>query len=86
MKKPENEIIYDAPVDAVDNFAKEFDGIDDQVAQNGIQESWNSGLNEENIVERRAEDVKNRTDSQYDDEEGVPQVSDHHEQLLNIAV
>ncbi len=63
MKKPENEIIYDAPVDAVDNFAKEFDGIGDQVAQNGIQESWNSGMNEENIVERRAEDVKNRTDS-----------------------
>ena len=63
MKKPENEIVYDAPIDAVDNFAKEFDGIDDQVAQDGIQETWDSGVREENIDERRAQDVNNRADS-----------------------
>lgn len=63
MKKPENEIIYDAPIDAVDQFAQEFDGIDNESIQNGIQETWDSGLREQNIDENRAGSVNNRANS-----------------------
>ncbi|OIJ18867.1 hypothetical protein BKP45_15160 [Anaerobacillus alkalidiazotrophicus] len=62
MRDPENEIVYDGPLEAVDRFAKEFDGID-QTSQNGIQEVWKSGINEGNNAEVRAEDMKNRPNS-----------------------
>jgi hypothetical protein len=62
MKDPENEIVYDGPLEIDDKFVKEFDGID-QGVQNGIQEAWSSGLIEENIDEKRADDVKDRADS-----------------------
>jgi hypothetical protein len=62
MKDRENEIVYDGRLELDDKFAKEFDGID-QGVQNGIQETWSSGLIGENIDEKRAEDVKDRFDS-----------------------
>lgn len=68
MKKPVNEVIYDAPIDAVDNFAKEFDGLDDNTsANNAIQETWNSGVNQNNddpnLDDRQARNVNDRVDS-----------------------
>lgn len=62
MRGPENEIVYDGALESVDRFAKEFDGID-QPIENGIQEVWKSGINEEKSAEVRAEDMKNRSNS-----------------------
>ena len=62
MKDRENEIVYDGTLEIDASFVKEFDGID-QGTQNGIQEAWSSGLIEENLDEKRAEDVKDRMDT-----------------------
>ena len=62
MKDRENEIVYDGSLEVDDSFVKEFNGID-QGTQNGIQEAWSSGLIEEDMDEKRAEDVKDRMDS-----------------------
>lgn len=62
MKDRENEIVYDGSLEVDDRFVKEFNGID-QGTQNGIQEAWSSGLIEEDLNEKRAEDVKDRMDS-----------------------
>nr|MBA5584792.1 hypothetical protein [Anaerobacillus isosaccharinicus] len=62
MKDRENEIVYDGSLEVDDSFVKEFNGID-QGTQNGIQEAWSSGLIEEDMGEKRAEDVKDRMDS-----------------------
>lgn len=59
MKKTENEILNDGAIEAVDEFSKEFDGIDKKSPE-GIQEVWKSGLIEEDIKEQRAGDVRNR--------------------------
>lgn len=56
MKKPENEILDDGVIAAVDEFTKEFDGINKE-SQKGIQEVWKSGLIEDEIKEQRAGDV-----------------------------
>lgn len=52
MKKPENEILNNGAIEAVDEFSKEFDGIDKE-SQEGIQEVWTSGLKEEDIKEQQ---------------------------------
>ncbi|WNF36473.1 hypothetical protein RJD24_18925 [Bacillaceae bacterium IKA-2] len=56
MKKPESEFLKDGTIKGVDEFPKEFDGINKEV-QKGIQEVWESGLIEEDINEQRVEDV-----------------------------
>ncbi len=61
MKDQENEIVYDGTLELDRSFVKEFNGIDSTVQQ-GIQEAWNSGIQDETL-EKRAEDVKDRMDS-----------------------
>lgn len=56
MRKSENEILNDGAIKAVDEFTKEFDGINKE-SQKGIQEVWESGLIEEDLNEQRVEDV-----------------------------
>lgn len=61
MKRREDEIVYDGTLELDREFVNEFDGIDDRI-QEGIQEVWNSGINDK-TMEKRAEDVKDRLDS-----------------------
>ncbi|RXJ01786.1 hypothetical protein DS745_09940 [Anaerobacillus alkaliphilus] len=61
MKDQENEIVYDGTLELDRSFVKEFNGIDATVQQ-GIQEAWNSGINDKTL-EKRAEDMKDRMDS-----------------------
>jgi hypothetical protein len=63
MKERENEIVYDGPIEAVDRFAKEFDGINQPQGQEAIQEVWESGIQGEDIEETQAKDMKNWSDS-----------------------